>query len=54
MEDSIQPRKQRKFRYTARMHERRKMVAVHLGKELRARLGTARRSAQVRRETRCC
>ena len=47
MEDSIQPRKQRKFRYTAPMHERKKMVAVHLGKELRARLGTARRSAPV-------
>ena len=47
MENSIQPRKQRKFRYNAPMHQRRKMVAVHLSKELKAKLGTKRRSAPV-------
>ena len=47
MENSIQPRKQRKFRYNATMHERRKMVAVHLSKEIRAKLGTARRSVSA-------
>lgn len=49
MIDSIQPRKQRKFRYNAPLHLRRKMVAAHLSRELRAKLGTARRSAQVRK-----
>jgi len=49
MENSIQPRKQRKFRYSAPLHLRRKMVAAHLSKELAAKLGTARRSASVRR-----
>lgn len=44
MENSIQPRKQRKFRYNAPMHQRRKMVAVHVSKELKAKLGTKRRS----------
>ncbi|MFA6489336.1 MAG: 50S ribosomal protein L24 [Candidatus Micrarchaeia archaeon] len=44
MENSIQPRKQRKFRYNAPMHQRKKMVAVHVSKELKAKLGTARRS----------
>jgi large subunit ribosomal protein L24 len=44
---SIQGRKQRKFRYNAPNHARRRMVAVHIGKELRAKLGTARRSIQA-------
>ncbi len=47
MENSIQPRKQRKFRYNAPLHQRRKMVAVHLSKDLKAKLGTARRSVPV-------
>jgi large subunit ribosomal protein L24 len=47
--DSIQPRKQRKFRYTAPLHIRRKMVSSHLSKELRAKLSTGRRSVQVRK-----
>jgi large subunit ribosomal protein L24 len=45
--DSIQPRKQRKFRYNAPLHLRRKMVGVHVSKELRAKLGTRRRSVTV-------
>lgn len=44
MENSIQPRKQRKFRYNAPLHLRKKMVAVHVGKELAAKLSTKRRS----------
>lgn len=47
--NSRQARKQRKFRYTAPNHARRKMVGVHIGKELRAKLGTARRSIQPRK-----
>ena len=47
--NSVQGRKQRKYRYTAPNHLRRKMVFVHLGKELRAKLGTARRSIQPRK-----
>lgn len=45
--DSIQPRKQRKFRYTAPLHIRKKMVSAHLSKELRAKLATKRRSAPL-------
>ncbi|MEM4348142.1 MAG: 50S ribosomal protein L24 [Candidatus Anstonellaceae archaeon] len=44
---SKQPRKQRKFRMRAPLHLRKKMVAAHLSKELRQKLGTARRSAPV-------
>lgn len=44
MENSIQPRKQRKFRYNAPLHLRKKMVAVHVSKELKAKLSTKRRS----------
>ena len=47
--NSVQGRKQRKYRYTAPNHRRRKMVFVHIGKELRAKLGTARRSIQARK-----
>lgn len=49
MENSIQPRKQRKFRYNAPLHLRRKMMGVHLSKELRAKLSTKRRSVPVRK-----
>ncbi|MEM4555009.1 MAG: 50S ribosomal protein L24 [Candidatus Anstonellaceae archaeon] len=42
---SKQSRKQRKFRRYAPLHIRKKMVSAHLSKELRAKLGTARRSA---------
>lgn len=45
MEQSIQPRKQRKFRYNAPLHLRKKMVGVHLSKELRAKLSTKKRNA---------
>lgn len=44
MENSVQPRKQRKFRFNAPMHLRKKMIAVHVSKELRAKLSTKRRS----------
>ena len=47
MEDSKQPRKQRKFRFNAPMHLRKKMVAVHVSKELRAKLSTKRRSVSA-------
>ncbi|MCX8198145.1 MAG: 50S ribosomal protein L24 [Candidatus Micrarchaeota archaeon] len=49
MQDSVQPRKQRKFRHSAPMHIRKKMVSAHLSKELRAKLGTARRSMILRK-----
>lgn len=49
MENSIQPRKQRKFRYNAPLHLRKKMVAVHVGKELAAKLSTKRRSVPARK-----
>lgn len=49
MEKSIQPRKQRKFRYNAPLHLRNKMVGVHLSKELKAKLSTKRRSVAVRK-----
>lgn len=47
--ESRQARKQRKFRYNAPNHARRKMVGAHISKELRAKLGTARRSIQPRK-----
>jgi large subunit ribosomal protein L24 len=47
--DSIQPRKQRKYRHNAPLHARKKMVSAHMGKELRAKLSTKRRSAPVRK-----
>ena len=37
---SVQPRKQRKFRYNAPLHTRRKFVSVHLQKDLRERFET--------------
>lgn len=45
--ESIQPRKQRKARYSAPMHARRKFVHVHVSKELRAKLGITRRSLLI-------
>ena len=47
MENSIQPRKQRKFRYNAPLHLRKKMVSAHLSKELRAKLATKKRNAPL-------
>lgn len=47
--DSIQPRKQRKYRYNAPLHARKRMVAAHMSKELRAKLSTKRRSAPLRK-----
>lgn len=49
MFNSIQPRKQRKDRYTAPLHTRKQLMHVHLSKELRAKLGISRRSMQVRK-----
>lgn len=42
---SSQPRKQRKYRFDAPLHLRRKMLSAHLDKKLRKELG--RRSAAV-------
>jgi large subunit ribosomal protein L24 len=36
---SIQPRKQRKFRYNAPLHIRHKLISANLSKELRSRYG---------------
>ena len=44
---SKQPRKQRKYRYNAPLHARRKFLAANLSKELRERLG--RRSLELRK-----
>ncbi len=46
---SSKPRKQRKARYDACLHERQKMVCVHVSKELREKLKTKRRSLPVRK-----
>jgi len=45
---SKQPRKQRKARFEAPLHMRQHLVAVHLGKELKAKLKTKRRCLPVR------
>lgn len=37
---SVQPRKQRKFRYNAPLHIRGEFVSVHLSKDLRKKYGT--------------
>lgn len=47
MVSSIQPRKQRKARANAPLHARRKMMHVHVSKELRAKLGMKRRAVLV-------
>lgn len=44
---SIQPRKQRKYRYNAPLHVRQKLVHVHLSKDLRQKQGA--RAMQVRK-----
>ena len=44
---SVQPRKQRKFRYNAPLHVRQRFVSVNLSPELRKRFG--KRSMQVRK-----
>jgi len=44
---SVQPRKQRKYRYNAPLHIRHKLVSAHLSKELRERYG--KRSLPVRK-----
>lgn len=49
MIQSAKPRKQRKFRFTAPMHKRQNFVNVHISKELSTKLGTKRRSIEVRK-----
>ena len=44
---SKQPRKQRKYRYNAPLHTRRKFLSAHLSKELREKLG--KRSLEIRK-----
>ncbi len=46
---SSQPRKQRKFRFTAPMHARQNFVNAHISKELSSKLGIRRRSIEVRK-----
>ncbi len=49
MIESAKPRKQRKFRFTAPMHEKQNFVNAHISKELSAKLGIKRRSIEVRK-----
>lgn len=49
MISSSKPKKQRKFRYNAPMHIRQRFVNAHVSKELRAKLGIAKRSVEIRR-----
>lgn len=49
MIESSKPRKQRKFRLTALMHQRQNFVNVHISKELSSKLGIKRRSIEVRK-----
>lgn len=49
MINSVQPRKQRKFRFTAPMHLRKKMVSAHVSKELAAKLPNKKRSLPLRK-----
>jgi large subunit ribosomal protein L24 len=44
---SSKPRKQRKFRHTAPLHQMQHMAHAHISKELRQRLKIAKRSIQV-------
>lgn len=46
---SAKPRKQRRFRYTAPMHERQKFAHAHIAKELAKKLGIKKRSIAVRK-----
>lgn len=45
---SKKPRKQRRWRFTASLHERQRLVHAHLSKEARAKLKTNMRSIAVR------
>ncbi|MFH0927448.1 MAG: 50S ribosomal protein L24 [Candidatus Micrarchaeota archaeon] len=49
MPSSVQPRKQRKARADAALHQRKMMMHANVSKTLRAKLGTSRRSAIVRK-----
>ncbi len=49
MIESAKPRKQRKFRFTAPLHERQNFVNVHISKELSSKLGIKRRAIEVRK-----
>ncbi|MFA5108428.1 MAG: 50S ribosomal protein L24 [Candidatus Micrarchaeia archaeon] len=49
MKKTVQARKQRKARYDAPMHIRKKLMNVHVSKSLRAKLGTTRRSMLVKK-----
>jgi len=47
--ESKQPRKQRKFRARAPLHQRRKFLNVHISKELKAKLKTKKRTTLVKK-----
>jgi large subunit ribosomal protein L24 len=49
MISSSKPRKQRKFRFNAPMHERQRFLHVHLSKEVKAKLGIKKRATQIRK-----
>ena len=49
MKKSVQPKKQRNARRDAPLHKRRKLMSANISKGLRAKLGTSRRSAVVRK-----
>lgn len=49
MIQSSKPRKQRKFRYTAPMHARQKLVHARIAKELAARLAIKKRNTEIRK-----
>jgi large subunit ribosomal protein L24 len=46
---SSKPKKQRKFRYNAPMHMRQRFVNAHVSKELKEKLGIAKRSIEIRK-----
>ncbi|MGB9732774.1 MAG: 50S ribosomal protein L24 [Candidatus Micrarchaeia archaeon] len=46
---SAKPRKQRKFRFNAPLHVRRKFVSAHISKELAEKMKIKARSIEVRR-----
>jgi large subunit ribosomal protein L24 len=46
---SSKPKKQRKFRYNAPMHIRQRFVNAHVSKELKEKLGIAKRSIEIRK-----
>jgi large subunit ribosomal protein L24 len=49
MIESSQPRKERKYRFTAPMHARQKFVHAHVSKELATKLGIKSRSISMRK-----